>query len=341
MKICFVHNDEERERNLAHAFCAGAEKHGHRTQQIVKTAVLETDADVVCMVGVKSAKLFEQARKQKKTVLFFDKGYFRHRGPNRTWEFWRIAVNDHHPSAYLEKACHKPQRWDALAKARNTDLKPWRNDGEHIIYLGSSAKYHAIAGLEDPHAVAQETVNEIRKYTDRPIYYRPKPSFHDARPVEGAYFDQGGPQRGTPQRSIDKALKGAWCVVTHGSNACFESVLEGIPCIVLHDAIAKPISSHTLKDIPSPYLAQRSEVLQWLYNLAWCMFTEVEMESGLAWQVIEPRIKGNRYVEEEKLDTIVGKLYEPDRIVKERQVAEKRRLKRLRSQRKRRKSRRK
>jgi len=322
MKIAFIHNNEQREHALAHAFCAGAEKHGHRTQQIDKTAKLNTDADVVCMVGVKSAKLFSQARKQGKTVLFFDKGYFRHRSEtSRTWEFWRIAVNNHHPTDYIENAQHSSGRWDEISYNRGASRKQWRTEGEHIMYLGSSAKYHAIAGLGDPNDTAALIVSQLRKLTDRPIYYRPKPSYDGARPVEGAYFDQ-------PQRiPIDHMLKNSWCAITHGSNACFEAVMNGIPCIVLHDAVARPISSRRLKDVSNPYLASDAEVQQWLNNLAWCMFTEEEMLRGLAWEVLAMRFRSG-VVDERKLSMTVGNISKSKTVVNKEERDKRRSVKR-------------
>ena len=197
------------------------------------------------------------------------------------------------------------------------------------MYLGSSAKYHAIAGLGDPNDTAALIVSELRKLTDRPIYYRPKPSYDGARPVEGAYFDQ-------PQHvPIDKMLKNAWCAVTHGSNACFEAVLNGIPCIVLHDAVARPISSRKLKDVNSPYLASDEEVQQWLNNLAWCMFTEEEMLRGLAWEVLEPRLSAG-FADESQLSMIVGNISKARSVRHKEEIGQRREVKRRKSRSKRR-----
>ena len=42
----------------------------------------------------------------------------------------------------------------------------------------------------DPTEYAKYLVSEIRKYSKRQIWYRPKPSWRDAMPIEGTYFSR-------------------------------------------------------------------------------------------------------------------------------------------------------
>ena len=287
MKVCFVHNDNTREIHLASAFCEGVAKGGDQYDMVLKSGKLHTDCDVVCMVGVKSDKIFRQARNAGKDVIFFDKGYFRHRGEqSRTWEYWRVAVNDHHPTTYISKAKHGPRRWELISTRLAVSPKPWRRDGNHVLYAGSSAKYHTFANLPPPTEYATEVVSGLKARTNRLIVYRPKPSWHEAIPVSGAsYSDES--------ENITAALRNCWCLVTAGSNASFDAIMNGIPTIILGDAIARPISSHSLEDIESPLLPSDKELKQWLANIAWCMFTEREMRQGLTWQAVKAQLMGS------------------------------------------------
>ena len=108
MKVTFIYADKDdgeegREFILAENFLSGVVKSGDTVSKISKSQakVDIIDAEAVCMVGVKSLKLFRQMRAAGKHVIYLDKGYFRHRGPTRTWEYWRVAVNDHHPTSYV------------------------------------------------------------------------------------------------------------------------------------------------------------------------------------------------------------------------------------------------
>jgi hypothetical protein len=309
VKVVFICADKERESQLADNFLAGVTKWGDETEKVEKTSKDELpDGDVFCVVGVKSAKLFRRIKDAGKRVVFFDKGYFRHRGPTRTWEYWRVSLDEHHPTNYVAAAKHRPTRWDYISKRRVSE-KPfaWRDGGNQIVYAGSSEKYHSFVGLPNPTEYAATIVSELKSLSNRLIIYRPKPTWKGAEPVKGASFSG-------PNDSIGDAIKHAWCLVTNGSNASFDAVLAGIPCIVLGDAIARPISSQSLKDIENPYLATEGERQQWLANIAWCMFTEEEMASGLAWQCIRPQIEGG-FLDDSELNVVAIRGMKPSKAI--------------------------
>lgn len=306
MRVAFILSDKDRENSVADAFLAGVELFGDEGIKIPKSGVVDTNAaDVFCMIGVKSRKVFTQVKRAGKHVVFFDKGYFRHRGPSRTWEYWRVCVNDHHPTDYVETAKHSHLRWEYLAKRRMVEVKPWREAGDHIVYAGSSEKYHEFCGLPHPTEYARRIVRQLSKITDKPIIYRPKPTWTEAEPVEGARFSSS-------IESIADVLRAAHVLVTNGSNSSFDAVLMGIPSIVLGDAIARPISSTDLKDIVTPRLASDEERLQWLSNIAWCMFTELEMEMGIPWQTIKPQFDGG-FMDDSLIEIIHGKSMKPSK----------------------------
>jgi hypothetical protein len=302
VKVAFIYavkdqGELDRELILAKAFLAGVEKAGDEIEFVSKSSS-ETDAEVVCMVGVKSLKLFRKMRGQGKQIIYFDKGYFRHRGAGRTWEYWRVAINDHHPTSYIATAKHTPLRWEKTAARRAIAPKGWRESGSHIVYAGSSEKYHNFAGLTDPTEYAKDVIRRLSKLTDRKVIYRPKPTWFDAVPILGTTFSGR-------MQSIWDVLQGAWCLVTDGSNASFDAVIEGIPNIVIGNAIAKPISSQDIAWIERPWLASDEEKNQWFHNLAWCQFTEAEMTDGLAWDTLRPQLSGD-FVDESQLKAVAG-----------------------------------
>lgn len=277
LRINFFRSDKSREWHLAHAVLEGARKHGH----IVTATSLGEEYniggyDVACFVGVKSRELFRRHHDQGCHVLYFDKGYTRHKrkGAVGGWEYWRVALDAHHPTARLNQDV-PADRWDALG----LDPAPWRLAGDHILFAGSSAKYHEFYGLKDPTGYVRKVAAGIRENSPRPIWYRPKPSWRDAVPVPDTRYSQ------LPETIAD-ALEHCWALVTHGSNACFEAMLAGIPSIVLGDAVARPISSTDVAEIENPRLASDDDRLRLLRNLAYWQWTLEEWESGAAWDFI-------------------------------------------------------
>lgn len=284
MNVVFWASDKPRERILAEAFLEGVRKHGDtgEVRALQPEASVAQDADVVCMVGVKSRELFQLHWRATAHTIMFDKGYTRQgtTGGVRAWEYWRTSVDAHHPTHYLHKFNCPQDRADKVGMT----FKPWRKDGKHVIFAGSSAKYHDFYNLGDPTEYADKYIRRLRTRTGRKIIYRPKPSWRDAVPVSAAEFSRDG--------SIYDLLEDAWALVTHGSNACFEAVSMGIPCIILGDAVAKDISSTDLDMIEKPYLATDKQRRQWFNNLAYQQWNLREMASGEAWKFMRPVIYG-------------------------------------------------
>jgi hypothetical protein len=285
VRIVFWHSDKPRERLLADAFADGARVHGDTVElrPLESGPVSPADADVVCMVGVKSRELYRVHQREGIHVVYFDKGYTRHAAPTpvKLWEYWRVSVDRHHPTEMLMDIARPMDRADRLGLVMQRWRKPTKRG--HVLIAGSSAKYHQFYGLKAPTPYAHKLVAALREHTARPITYRPKPSWKDAEPIEGTEYS------GTDQ-TIEQALAGAHCLVTHGSNAVFEAVLLGIPCVVLGDAVARPISSTSVADVEAPYLATYEQRHQWLANLAYWQWTMPELHRGEAWQYLRPLI---------------------------------------------------
>lgn len=284
MRVTFFHSDKPRERMLAEAFAAGAMALGDdvELQELNGTGLVAHGADVAVMVGVKSTDLWRANMDAGIHVAMLDKGYIRAkaRGPVKSWEYWRIAVDAHHPTHYLGSMRCPADRWDALG----LNVQPWREQGDHVVFAGSSEKYHTFYGIEHPTRFARKLLRDLREYTDRRVIYRPKPSWRDAKAIRGADFSRDG--------GINELLIGAHALITHGSNACFEAMLAGVPSIVLGDAVARPISSHVIADIEAIRLATDDERRQWLANLAYCQWTLDEIASGEAWKHTRIHVHG-------------------------------------------------
>lgn len=274
MRIVFHHSSKDREGDLANAFADGARRHGHHVDLLpLRDGRPAFGYDLACMVGVKSRDLWNQSRAAGQRTLMFDKGYARHRGPKRTWEYWRVSLDAQQPTmTTLMKFAMPTDRCETITP----EIHDWNRGGSGIILAGSSAKYHSFHRLPDPTTWARAVVEELRRHTGRRIIYRPKPSWRDAVPIKGTIFSP-------PHEQLGAMLREAFALVTHGSNACVDAAVAGVPSIILGPGVAWPISSHKLKAIETPLRQPRH---QWLANLAYHQFTEAEMASGFAWSTI-------------------------------------------------------
>lgn len=280
MNVAFVYSSKRREVALAQAFAAGVRAHGHQATPIPAGMKFDPGRfSAVAMVGVKSRALYQHCQAAGATTIYLDKGYTRQAvaRPIKCWKFWRVSLNAHQPTDYFQRQPRPSDRADALGLA----LARRRRGGRHVLLAGSSAKYHEFCGLPDPTTWATEVVGQIRETIGLPVIYRPKPSWHDAVPIQGTE-----PARAT----IGEDLARSALLVTHGSSACFEAVLADVPCIVLGHAVARPISGTRIAD-GMPRRASMAQRIQWLNDLAYCQWTLDEFACGKAWAIIEEQIR--------------------------------------------------
>ena len=281
MKVIYWSSDKAREKAIAREFVRGVKANGDKAEIRQRGALELSGYDVAVVSGVKSMVIWQQLMDAKIPSVFVDQGYFKER------KYHRVAINAHHPTWYIEKAKHDSERW----KDFRINVKPWRESGQHIVIAGASEKYHQFYGLLHPTKYAKNLVNQIRSRTDMPIIYRPKPSWSKATPIEGTIYSTRKSQN---YPNLFDTLRKAHVLITHGSNACFEAMIYGVPSIVLGDGIMRPISSSSLDDIEAPKLAGESARKQLLANLAWCQFSWGEFATGLAWRHLRSVICADR-----------------------------------------------
>lgn len=291
MRITFFHSSKPRERLLADAFREGLKNLGGQdTVDFVELTgeAMVADAEVAVMVGVKSRQIFQANWRAGVHVLMIDKGYTRHaaKSPVKLWEYWRVALDAHHPTGYLMDTQRPPDRLMRLGLTFAPDCASTRlgRDGT-ILIAGSSAKYHEFYGLKEPTRWTEKLLKAITAVSSRRIVYRPKPSWGDAEPIVGTDYSGN-------DHTLEQELAQARVMITHGSNACFEAQLAGVPTIILGDGVAKPISPWSIEDLEVSTVATLDERRRWAANLAYCQWTMAEFASGEAWQHIRPGIFG-------------------------------------------------
>ena len=281
MKIGFLHNASLREQKLKEAVSIGAFKHGDRVTAVpYDDQARDLDFDAIAVIGVKCREWVEHCRKSGQRFLYFDKGYYYPKEkstPGKIVNCWRASVDGAQPIEFLANAKCGEDRWQKF----NVWPPPWRKstaDG-HVIVAASSPKYHMFNKLEAPMAYYAKLIHELRGFTDRPIWLRPKAS-SPTGPIDGAdEYKLDGP--------FEDLCHGAHAIVTYGSNAAVIGMLQGIPSIILGNGVVRPISSTDLSEIDNPNLASQEEKRQLLANLAYSQWILREWQNGSAWHHIK------------------------------------------------------
>jgi hypothetical protein len=217
--------------------------------------------DIIPVVGCtpELKSLIAGWRERGRTWIYWDRGYCRRvfatdlpRGEDGGMYRWHIN------SFQMTKIDDVPDdRW----LANKTELWPWQTNGDHIVVAEPSPTYARFHGIEN---WTQNTISTLKALTSRPIVVRDKEM-----------------QRNRPY--LHEHLKGAHCLVTHGSNAAVEAVFMGCPVFVHPDSAAALVGLTDLTLIEHPIFPDR---LPWVKALSYHQFDERELVDGTLWALI-------------------------------------------------------
>lgn len=289
MKAVFYASDKPRELMLASAFAIGAVESGddfeiRRTADYGDDQKYEgptPDTDIAICFGVKgkSALIIKDHVQVGKHAVYLDKGYTRHKGEGGHTLYTRLSIDSSSPAKYFQRVKRDHDRFAKLG----IEIKNRRplNDG-HVLFCGSSQKYHDFNSLGSATEYAEKVLFKLRKATVRQLVYRPKPSWTEARPLAGALFSNGS-------QDIMDTLRGCHCLVTHGSSVSMLALMHGVPIMVFGDCITTTMAEDDVTRIDDPFWPDKKRV-QWAYDMAYCQWTTEEMRSGEAWAYVKAEL---------------------------------------------------
>lgn len=157
-------------------------------------------------------------------------------------------------------------------------LKPWRTTGQNILVLPPSEATKYI--FPKTKLWLDHTLRVIKKYTDKPVVVREKPTQHIISPSNQIIK----PLKFTHTNTIEQELENAWAVVTYNSAVTVQATIEGIPVICDQNNAAAPITNQ-LHNIDKPVFVDREP---WLHQLVYHQFRTIEMMNGAVWQMLIP-----------------------------------------------------
>lgn len=263
-----------RSQAVCQAFAQGIRKVGDKVRVLSSVGYRKPEGDIAIFYGLANRLwrvMKDYAAPPRRTAIYVDLGYWGRKDGGRFNGYHKISVNDRHPTSYFQNRVHDGKR----AAAFGIVPRPWRRPSHDapIVIAGMGPK-GARAENYSPGQWERTAIDEIRAVTRRPIIYRPKPNWVEARPLPGSIFD---PPDATP---LDRQLENCHALVSHHSNAGVEALVAGVPIFTI-EGVALPFST-ALADIEKPQLAEGRE--QWARDVAYCQWSVPEMAQGLPWR---------------------------------------------------------
>ena len=224
--------------------------------------------------GISKSGLIHNCWRDKRDFYFMDTGYFGNYvsriNPKGQKRWHRIVKNN---VQHLGPVEDRPEtRWKKLvAEFPTLQWTGWKKGGSKILVVVPSGKPCKFYGI-NPDEWLENTLTDLKKYTDREIVVRVKAPVRTDRAVVHTIYD-----------AMDDDV---FALVTYNSIAATEAVAYGIPAFALAPNAASPVCLDDLSKIESPYYPDHEEVYRWCCYLAYGQFNVEELANGTAWRIL-------------------------------------------------------
>lgn len=232
------------------------------------------DCNIAIFYGLRGnlMNVYDAYKKEGRTAILVDLGYWNRAEGGKLSGYHKVTVNNFHPNAYFQKIKHGDNRFKRLG----VKIKPRQTSGHSILVAGMSEKAAGVYNY-GPQEFEEKIIKNVRGTTVRPIIYRPKPTWLDAKPIKGTIFSP-------PEQSLDVALSKSALVITHHSNVAIDAILAGVPCRVLGDGVGKAVSDVNECFDKEFYFPDDEKRQQWLNDISYVQWKVEEIRNGLMWR---------------------------------------------------------
>tara|TARA_B100002019_G_scaffold292444_1_gene315563 strand:+ start:5891 stop:6727 length:837 start_codon:yes stop_codon:yes gene_type:complete len=225
----------------------------------------------VAFRGMTGRKIVKTCENQGREFYYIDTGYLGNREKRKIWH--RVVRNGMQHSKVVWDL--PEDRWKNIRLMNwkyNMMWPGWKKNGKAILVVTPSEKPCKYYGITRD-AWVKETIDEIKKHTDRPIIVRDK-GLRRERVGNGSLYNQ-----------LDEDH--IFALVTYNSIAATEAVHYGVPAFTGAPGAADELCLKDLSKIETPYYADADKVQQWLHWLGYCQYQTSELKSGLAYKLIQ------------------------------------------------------
>ena len=216
---------------------------------------------VIRGLGGGSQKAIKHCQETGRTFYAIDTGYF----GNDKKKYWhRVTKNE------LQNTGPVMSRPGDRLKRIGYEFVPF-TPGRKILICPPSEKVMNLWGQPDPQTWTEQVIEELKKYTDRPIEVRLKPTRSER----------------ITDKTIQQALaEDVHCMITYNSIAATEALMCGKPAIALGPNAASVLCNNSLADVEKLNIPSKETMEAFMKHLSYCQFSQAEMESGYAWQIV-------------------------------------------------------
>jgi len=228
-------------------------------------------------------QVIDTQRRTGTRLLVIDSNLFNYKQKNHPANYLRYSFDGVFPTTgnYFDQIVD-PARWQQISQDLDVPLRPWRTHGDHILICTQRQGGWSMKGL-GVMSWLNQTVDEIRKYSNRPIRVRAHPGDKQAK----AYLSPDPRWTISTNTGLTDDLSNAWAVITYNSSPGVAGAIEGIPVFVTdpvpQNSQAYAVANTDLSQIETPKTFERQA---WAERLAMSHWNFAELSNGTAWRHI-------------------------------------------------------
>ncbi len=228
-------------------------------------------------------------KRNGKRSLIVDSNLFLYKDTTNSKRYLRYSFDGVFPTTgfYFDRDID-PARWQEISNNLGLSLKPYRKSGNHILICLQRNGGWSMRGLNVVDWMNQ-TISNIRKYSDRPIVVRKHPG--DKKISSILKINHKNVQISSEGKNLIDDFNNCWATVVYNSSPSVASLIEGIPTFLTDP---QPQHSQTygvanidISNIENPKMNDRQP---WIERLSMCHWNFEELKSGKAWNFFKQYI---------------------------------------------------
>ena len=228
-------------------------------------------------------RVWDHYREQNKPVIVIEVGGLIRNGT------WKLGINGINRDADFAVEDYMPS--DRLSKF-GIVLQRWKEDGEYVLICGQHGHSQQWINMPDMDTYYKTTIEEVRKFTDKPIVVRSHPRFREGLhwACNMNWYKERNVTWNIPKHvqqtydsfDLEHMLKHTYCTISHSSNAGISSVIAGVPAVVSESSLAYEVGTEMGSWLSKPDRAN------WLNKMSYIEWFPDEI--GIQWNRIREKL---------------------------------------------------
>jgi hypothetical protein len=225
-----------------------------------------------------STHIIREAQRSNKKFIYLDYGYFKTRHPRDRW--YRVHVNKFHGAQWYNWGLVRRKNFRKFDRMCLKEWKEWTKKGDHILVCPPTP---AVTEFFNQHTWLDNTLAQLKTYTDRPIVVRHKPHAVNVHWETQCLVNSKTVTEHEEKMPLKDQLENCWAMVTYNSVTAIDAVYAGVPVFSGPECITHLLGNTNLVNIENPVYNSQAP---FFWSTAEFQYSKSELFNAMTWEDI-------------------------------------------------------